>query len=104
VALVCQNLKLIPPWNAVTTLSTFPPGLDGLYGWMLDYLGSSGDVERCWYTLAIASVVRRPLLLQELLLFVDRLRVKDPLGALRGIVGLCGSFLFLRDDKVYFVY
>lgn len=105
VALVCKNLESVPLWNAIAELSTFPPGLDGLYNRMLDRLNSSGDVGRCRRTLAIASVVRRPLVLQELLLFVDGLqRVKDPLGALRGIVGLCGSFLFLRDDKVYFVH
>jgi len=53
---------------------------------MLDQLNKSGDVESCRHTLAIASVVRRPL------------------GALRDIVELCGSFLFLRDDKVYFIH
>ncbi|KAK0707058.1 NACHT domain-containing protein [Lasiosphaeria miniovina] len=56
VALVCQNLESVPQWNAITELSTFPPGLDGLYGRMSDRLNSSGDVERCRYTLAIASV------------------------------------------------
>jgi hypothetical protein len=105
VALVCQNLESIPRWNAVAMLDTFPPGLDGLYRQMLGHLDSSGDVERCRNILAIASVVRRPLFLGELLLFMDGLRrVKDPLGALREIVALCGSFLFLRKDKVYFVH
>ncbi|KAK0723463.1 NACHT domain-containing protein [Lasiosphaeria miniovina] len=105
VALVCQNLESVPQWNAITELSTFPPGLDSLYGRMLGRLNSSGDVERCRHTLAIASVVRRPLVLQELLLFIDGLQhVKDSLGALRGIIGFCGSFLFLRGDKVYFVH
>lgn len=105
VALVCQNLESVPQWNAITELSTFPPGLDGLYGRMLDRLNSSGDAGRCRRMLAIASVVRRPLALQELLLFVDGLqRDKNPLKTLRGIVGLCGSFLFLRDDKVFLVH
>jgi hypothetical protein len=72
---------------------------------MLDRLNSLGDIGRYRRILAIVSVVRRPLVLQELLLFVDGLqRVKDPLGAFRGIIGLYSSFLFLRDDKVYFVY
>ena len=105
VALVCRNLESVSRRNAVNRLSTFPPGLDDLYGRMMDQLNQTEDVELCQHILAIVSVVHRPFTLQELLFFVGVLnRVTDSVEAYEEIVALCGSFLSLRNDQVCFVH
>jgi hypothetical protein len=105
VALVCQNLEKIPRWKALETLSTFPPGLDSLYERMIQQVYNSADVDLCNRILAFVTSVYRPITLNELTSFIDL-----PDGAsgnresLEEIIGLCGSFLTIREGTVYFVH
>ena len=105
VALVCKNLESVSRRNAVAKVKTYPPGLDGLYDRMMQHLSASDDAELCQHILAIISLVRRPLTLEELLPFIGALEdVLEPLRDLEEIVGLCGSFLFLRSGQIFFVH
>ena len=110
VALVCQSLKDVLSCKVVTLLDNFPPGLDALYGQMMQKIygmKDPSDVALCLQILSIASTVYRPLTLEELGTFIDNPFEKDkPLHAksLKTYIGLCGSFLAVRERTTYFVH
>lgn len=114
VALVWKELNagiVIESHHAKKVLEKSPPGLDELYeriiGHVCDQSGNM-DAEPCKQVLAIASVAQRLLTLQELVPLIQLDFFSDDLSEkvkqLRTLVGYCGSFLHLRDDKVYFVH
>jgi hypothetical protein len=105
VALVCQNLEKIPRLNTLTKLNTFPAGLDPLYRRMMEQVCNSENADLCKRILAIITVVYRPITLKELTSFVDMLGIaSNDLESLVEIIGLCGSFLTLRERTVHFVH
>ncbi|SLM36124.1 WD40/YVTN repeat-like-containing domain [Lasallia pustulata] len=105
VALVCQELANIPGWKAQKKLTAFPPGLDAFYRRMMDQICISDDAELCKSILAVVSVVYRPITLEELASFVDIPDgVSSDYEALAEIIGLCGSFLTLRERTISFVH
>ncbi|PQE29352.1 hypothetical protein CJF30_00011350 [Rutstroemia sp. NJR-2017a BBW] len=105
VALVCQELSNIPRWEALQQLTEFPPGLDALYQRMLNQIIHSKYAELCKSILAVASTVYRPITLDELVALVDMPnRVAGDCEALTQIIGLCGSFLTLRESTIFFVH
>ena len=105
VALVCQQLVGHPGWKAVEMLKAFPPKLDALYQEMLKQICSSPHAALCKSILAVVSVVRRPITLDELVSLVDM-----PAGSssndtrLAEIIGFCGSFLTLRRRTISVVH
>ena len=105
VALVCQELVDISGWNAEELSKAFPPGLDLLYKRMLGGIYSSRHSQLCKSILAVISVVRRPITLDELASFVDMpTRRPGNYKVLAEIIGLCGSFLTLQEHTVSFVH
>ncbi|KAL6150155.1 hypothetical protein ACJBU6_11667 [Exserohilum turcicum] len=105
VALVCQGLKRTPKWNVLKKLAQFPPGLDSLYKRMLQQISESDSADRCLRVLAVTAVLYRPITVSELVILTKQLAdLINDLESVREIIGLCGSFLTLRDDTVYFVH
>jgi hypothetical protein len=105
VALVCQNLEKIPRWNTLAKLTSFPPGLDTLYQRMVEQICNSDNANLCKRILASIAIVYRPITLKELTSLVEMLEgMFDDLESLREIIGLCGSFLTIREDIIYFVH
>ncbi|TGO17002.1 hypothetical protein BPAE_0455g00010 [Botrytis paeoniae] len=105
VALICQELSNISGWRAREKLKAFPSGLDALYRRMLDQIIYSEYAELCISILAVVSAVYRPITLDELTTFVDMPNgVADDYEALSEIIGLCGSFLTIRECTVFFVH
>ncbi|KAF2682496.1 HET-domain-containing protein [Lentithecium fluviatile CBS 122367] len=105
VALVCQNLEKIPRWNTLVKLNAFPPGLDSLYERMMEQICKSDNADLCKRILASVAIVYQPITLQELTSFIEMLEgMADDLESLREIIGLCGSFLTIRGDTIYFVH
>ncbi|KAK3364118.1 hypothetical protein B0T25DRAFT_620386 [Lasiosphaeria hispida] len=108
VALVCQNLDNIPERKAQKKLTAFPPGLDALYQRMMDHISDSNDSEDadlCKSILAIMSAVRRPIMLDELAAFVAMPgEASADYEVLAEIIGLCGSFLTLRERTISFIH
>ncbi|KAF2690614.1 WD40 repeat-like protein [Lentithecium fluviatile CBS 122367] len=105
VALVCQNLEKIPRWNTLAKLNAFPPGLDSFYKRMTEQICKSDNADLCKQILASAAIVYRPITLVEITSLVEVLEnMADDLESLREIIGLCGSFLTIRGDAVYFVH
>jgi len=105
IALVCQRLSNISGWKVQQTITSYPPGLDAFYKRMLDQIKDSDDVQLCNRILAIVSAVYRPITLDELSSLVDMPDgVSGEYEALSEIIGLCGSFLKLREYTINFVH
>ncbi|EXM13673.1 hypothetical protein RAB80_014072 [Fusarium oxysporum f. sp. vasinfectum] len=105
VALVCQELvnPKVRKRHMLDTLKSFPPGLDRLYKQMMEHISDSKDADRCKEILAIASVVYRPITLDELKILAESLEDLDQ-DELEEIIGSCSSFLTLRKGVIYFVH
>ncbi|KAL2197078.1 hypothetical protein P885DRAFT_68962 [Corynascus similis CBS 632.67] len=89
----------------VAEVRTFPPGLVSLYARMVEHIGHSEDVELCKQVLAVATIVRRPISLDELTSLVEMPdNVSDHPKSLEEIVQLCASFLTLQERTIYFVH
>lgn len=104
VALVCENLRGTPKWNVLEKLAHFPPGLDSLYQRMMDQISASDSAKICLRVLAVTTALYRPVTVAELVALVQQLKDVDDLESVQEIIGLCGSFLTLREDTVYFVH
>jgi hypothetical protein len=86
-------------------LTAFPPGLDALYRRMIDQICNSKNAKLCKSIPAVASVVYRPITLDEVASFVDMPpRSSSNYRVLAEIIGLCGSFLTLRERTISFVH
>ncbi|CAJ2505653.1 Uu.00g130470.m01.CDS01 [Anthostomella pinea] len=105
VALVCQELAKTRQGNALQKVKSFPSGLDSLYRRMIDQIHKSEDAELCTQVLALVATTYRPPSLAESTTFIkeDGSTVGDA-ESLKEIVSLCGSFLTIREDIVYFVH
>ncbi|KAI8649765.1 hypothetical protein NCS55_01439400 [Fusarium keratoplasticum] len=106
VALVCQELadtKVVRKRHTLSKLKLFPPGLDPLYKRMMEQISGSNDANICKEVLAIASVVYRPITLEEFKVFVEPPE-EDDYSDLPQIISSCGSFLTLREGVIYFVH
>jgi hypothetical protein len=105
VALVCQNLTTIPRGRVRARLNSFPPGLDSLYERMMKQICESEDSELCKRILASIATVYEPITLTELTSLIEMLEdMSDDVESLQEIIGLCGSFLTVRKDTIYFVH
>jgi hypothetical protein len=104
VALVCQNLRDIQPWEVLEALDDFPPGLDLLYQRMLEKIRSARSVHHYQKLLAIMMSLYRPIALAELPSLIDIPDLSNDINLLSQAVGFCGSFLTIRDAIVYFVH
>jgi hypothetical protein len=72
---------------------------------MMDQISNSRHAKLLQRILAVTSAVYRPITLEELPALVDTPgRASDSDKALAEIVGLCGSFLALRERTVSFVH
>ncbi|KAJ5456081.1 uncharacterized protein N7458_004345 [Penicillium daleae] len=105
VALVCQDLDRTSRRHALKKLEAFPPGLNALYGRMIDLVRKSEDAKLCKRILAIMSIVYRPIALDELsplIEFPDD--ISDNYEALSEIIAICGSFLSFHEGTITFVH
>ncbi|KAJ5640295.1 uncharacterized protein N7484_008157 [Penicillium longicatenatum] len=105
VALVCQDLDRTSRRHALTKLEAFPPGLNALYGRMIDQVCHSEDAELCKRILAVMSTVYRPITFDELVSLVELPNdLSGDSEALLEVIAICGSFLTVREDTIIFVH
>ncbi|KAL7903891.1 NACHT domain-containing protein [Trichoderma velutinum] len=108
VALVCQNLERILLQSPLRTLNKFPPGLDSLYKRMLEQihdLEDIADTNFCYQILATVLLVYRPVTLAELGSLVKSPDNNPATTELIDMaIGSCGSFLTVRDSRVYVIH
>ncbi|KAK4902375.1 hypothetical protein LTR49_027101 [Elasticomyces elasticus] len=105
VTLACQDLVSTPKSNVLEKLASFSSGLDPLYKRMLRQMIESDGARICRRLLASTAVLYRPVTIPELVALVEPLEnFVDDLRAVQEVISLCGSFLTLREDTVYFVH
>ncbi|KAL7917824.1 hypothetical protein ACQKWADRAFT_273276 [Trichoderma austrokoningii] len=108
VALVCQKLEDIQFWNVLEELETYPPGLNSLYERMLDQilnLKNEKNISFCKQVLTIISTVYRPVTLHELRSLIGSPKeFSKDISSFAEIIRLCGSFLTIRGDTIYFIH
>jgi hypothetical protein len=83
-------------------LAVFPPGLDDLYKRMMQQISELDDADTCRCVLASAAVLYQSVTIRELITLVEQL--KDVSSDVREVINLCGLFLAVREDTVYFVH
>ncbi|GAM33433.1 hypothetical protein TCE0_004r00321 [Talaromyces pinophilus] len=107
VALVVQEMQKCRRSAAmVELLERNPRGLVPLYDRMLQQiqLFEGADRELCVLVLSIVTLGYRPLHLHELCLIAGLHKQQRGMDNLRDVVGMCGSFLTIRDDYVYVIH
>ena len=107
VALVCKELQGVQVRRTLSVLEKFPLGLQPLYDRMMEQimcLNDSGDVELCRRILSSVTLAYRPLHLKELVATAGLEESPDDLQSLNELVDLCGSFLTVRKETVYFIH
>jgi hypothetical protein len=107
VALVIQELETVASWDVLAVLEEMPTSLEELYARMLKQIQQlkRGNSEFCRLMLSAATLAYRPLHVLELgvlsglpeLISKNNQRVRD-------LVSMCGSFLTVRDDRVYIIH
>lgn len=72
---------------------------------MMQQISSLDDASLCKQILALIVIAYELITLDELVTLVEQLEnvANDP-TLIREIISLCGSFLTLRNDTVYFVH
>jgi hypothetical protein len=104
VATVCQYLETVQ-WDPLAKMKIFPPGLDPLYQRMMQEIRESEEDELCWEILGFMAAAYRPIMLRELASFSEVLvDHSNDSEALEKAISLCGSFLTVGEETVYFVH
>jgi hypothetical protein len=66
---------------------------------------NSEDTKLCKSILAVVSTIYRPIILDELVVFIDiPNRVTSDYKALSEIIDLCSSFIIFRGYIIFFIY
>ena len=107
VALVCYEIESpqVRGRHLKTKLQEFPPGLNMVYERMLEEVLAADDAELYKQTLEIMLLAYRPMSLAELFAYLESAgQMLDSIDYLQETVELCGSFLSLRGDTVYFMH
>ena len=108
VALVCKELEKVRKLDTIDRIGKFPAGLEPLYERILGQLSNQDSEEHPQLHLQVLRLVTlalRPLHLKEIVVLGDLLPGKPhDLQDSQDLVDLCGSFLTVRDSKVYFIH
>ncbi|KAL2801613.1 hypothetical protein BJX63DRAFT_169190 [Aspergillus granulosus] len=107
VALVVQEMQKCRRLSEmIKLLERTPRGLAPLYDRMLQQIQhfEGLDRESCILVLSIVTLGYRPLHLHELCLVAGLHKQPYGLDDLKDIMGMCGSFLTIRDDYVYLIH
>ncbi|PQE18235.1 Vegetative incompatibility HET-E-1 protein [Rutstroemia sp. NJR-2017a WRK4] len=101
VALVCQELGEVELFVISKLQDYYPLGLDLLYARMLTQIQHKKYMaELCIQILAMITVIFRPVTLDELKFLIDL----DDEIPLEKVIQHCGSFLVVRDQRIFFIH
>jgi hypothetical protein len=106
VALVCKELEVIPKRRTEAALEKFPAGLGPLYDRILAQIhDNEEDYEICKRILRLITIAFRPLHVQEIVTLGEILQEQPyDLDESHELITMCGSFVTIREDQVYFVH
>jgi NACHT domain len=106
VALVIAELRRVLKRNMLKVLEDMPNGLTLVYDRILKHIQQlhRQDCECCLLTLSAATLAYRPLHLHEINIVAGLQEEVADLEDLERIINMCGSFLTIRDNYVYFIH
>ena len=109
VALACKRLLKVTRRKTLSTLENLPPGLEDLYARMMEQVLQSEDEEEedrnfCFQILRSVSLAFRPLSTVELIIMAQLPTELLKNNDLFELIDLCGSFITVRDETLYFVH
>ena len=106
VALVFEELRGALRRNVAQVLNRIPKGLTPLYDRMIKQIQQLefDYPQLCILTLATAALAHRPLHMLEIRLLAGLVEEIPSLEDLERIIHMCGSFLTIRDNYVYFIH
>lgn len=108
VALVCKQLESTLRWRTREILRSFPRGLQPFYQRMIDQIHTHCDSKvsmLCKQVLAASTLAYRPIHLKELIAIACLPEeVTSDQDDVRDVVDLCGSFLRVQNETIYFVH
>ncbi|KAL6411745.1 hypothetical protein AUP68_04119 [Ilyonectria robusta] len=104
VALVAQELQNVRSWDVLSVLKQMPAGLVPLYRRMMNDIQQLGSQESefCRLVISMATVAYRPLHLCELGVLSGL--PGNVSSDLQSVVGMCASFLTIRDEHIYLIH
>jgi hypothetical protein len=86
-------------------LNTFPSEFNSLYQRIIEQIYNSDNADLCKRILISTAIIYRPVILKELISLIEMLEdMSDNLESLRDIISLCGSFLTIREETIYFMH
>ncbi|KAL2884896.1 Vegetative incompatibility protein HET-E-1 [Ceratocystis lukuohia] len=100
---VLEHLRANTKGNFLWVALSFPPGLDSLYGRMLEEISQTQDVKLCMAVLAKTLILYRNVTLQELHALVEPPESYEK-QYVEEVIRSCGSFLTLHNNRVSFVH
>ncbi|KAL7786377.1 hypothetical protein V8C37DRAFT_412488 [Trichoderma ceciliae] len=98
-----EQYLIVRKRHTLQRLKSYPSGLDPLYKRMMQNIDDTLDAEICRQILAITSDVYRPITLSELSCLIEP-HNDNNYDELKEIIGLCGSFLTIREEAIYFIH
>jgi hypothetical protein len=107
VALVFEELqKDVLGGDMLEVLEEIPTGLIPLYNRMMNQIQQlhRRNPQRCLLALSTAALAYRPLHLLEIHVLAGLQKEITHLADLQRIINMCGSFLTIRDDYIYFIH
>jgi NACHT domain len=106
VALACKRLLKVTRWDTLSTLKQLPPGLKNLYARMMEQVLQGGKRERdfCLQILRAVSLALRPISTEELITLAGLPTKLLDNDGLFEFIDLCGSFIIVRENILYFVH
>jgi NACHT domain len=106
VALVIGELRRVLKRNMPKVLEDMPSGLTLIYDRMMKHIQQLQHQHSrcCLLTLSAATLAYRPLHLHEINIVAGLQEEVTDLEDLERIINMCGSFLTIRDNYVYFIH
>jgi hypothetical protein len=106
VSLVFEELQKVLGVDMLEVLEDIPSGLTQVYDRMMKHIQQLRRKysRRCLLTLSGATLAYQPLHLREIHIVAGLQEEVQDLENLERIVNMCGSFLTIRDNYVYFIH
>ncbi|KAN0086995.1 vegetative incompatibility protein HET-E-1 [Elaphomyces granulatus] len=105
VALVIKELRQVLGVDMLEVLENMPSGLTLVYDRMMKHIQQLQPQysRRCLRVLSAATLAYQPLHLREIHVVAGLVKVRS-LEDVERIINMCGSFLTIRDNYVYFIH
>lgn len=106
-SLVIKELEEVESWEMMQVVEDMPTDLKAVYERMMGQIRhlKRGNAELCRKILSTVLITYRPLILAELgMLSSLPTQILESVNSVERLVAMCGSFLTIRGETVYFIH